>query len=396
MKSLQQLIKEQSNDILQEIIHIRAHLHRNPELSFQEEKTSQFIGSTLEKWGIPFKGGFAKTGLVGRIEGKNPDKKIIALRADMDALPIEENTDNLYCSINKGVMHACGHDMHMASLLGAAHILNNLKDKWEGTLLLLFQPGEELLPGGAKIMMEEGALEPRCDMILAQHVLPDMPSGTVGFRGGMYMASGDEIYLKVIGKGGHAAMPHQLNDTVLIASHIVVALQQIVSRHCDARIPTVLSIGKMIANGATNIIPSQVHMEGTFRTMDEKWRKKAKQLIKDIAQSTARSMGADCEVKIVDGYPFLVNHPRHTSEAREFASDFLGEDHIVDMDIRMTTEDFGYYSQKYPVTFYRFGVQSPETKQPASLHTSGFQAHDQALLTGMGLMAWLAVSFLNK
>ena len=386
-------IQEYSKLIYPEIKEIRAHFHKNPELSFQEFNTSIFIQNYLKNLGIDFKSGYAKTGIVGKIQGKNPNKKVIALRSDMDALPIEENSTNQYCSINKGIMHACGHDMHMASLLGAAKILHQFKNEWEGTILLLFQPGEELLPGGAKLMMEEGALDPKPEWILGQHVLPDMPTGTVGFRSGMYMASGDEIYLTIKGKGGHAAMPHKCTDTVLIASHIIVALQQIVSRHGDARIPTVLSFGKMIANGATNIIPNKVNIEGTFRTMNEEWRAKAKQLIKDIAQNTAKGMGGECEVTIKDGYPFLVNHENFTDLAKANAIEYLGKNCVENMEIRMTTEDFGYYSQEYPVSFYRFGVQQNKS---GSLHTPNFQADEKALETSCGLMAWLAISFLNR
>ncbi|PKQ65153.1 N-acyl-L-amino acid amidohydrolase [Labilibaculum filiforme] len=393
MTNLKTKILAFSDQINAEIKEIRAHLHRHPELSFQEFETSKFIQNYLNELGIPFQSGFVKTGIVGKIEGKNPSKKVIALRSDMDALPISENKNNKYCSTNEGVMHACGHDMHMAGLLGTAKILTEFKNEWEGTVLLIFQPGEELLPGGAKLMMEEGALNPEPEWILGQHVLPDMPAGTVGFRSGMYMASGDEIYLTVKGKGGHAAMPHKCTDTVLVASHIIVALQQIVSRHCDARIPTVLSFGKMIANGATNIIPDEVKIEGTFRTMNEEWRAKAKQLITDIAQTTAKGMGASCEVDIRHGYPFLVNDENSTQEAKKNAIDLLGKDKVVDMDIRMTTEDFGFYSQKYPVTFYRFGVQSDKN---GSLHTSSFEANDNSLNTCMTTMAYLAISYLNK
>ena len=242
-------------------------------------------------------------------------------------------------------------------------------------------------------MMEEGALNPEPEWILGQHVLPDMPAGTVGFRSGMYMASGDEIYLKIKGKGGHAAMPHNCTDTVLVASHIIVALQQIVSRHCDARIPCVLSFGKMIANGATNIIPDEVNIEGTFRTMNEEWRAKAKQLITSIAQSTALGMGAECEVDIRHGYPFLINNEEITDQAKNNAIELLGADRVVNMDLRMTTEDFGFYSQKYPATFYRFGVKSDKN---GSLHTSTFEANEDALETSISTMAWLAISYLNK
>ncbi|MGZ2370856.1 M20 metallopeptidase family protein [Ancylomarina sp. YFZ004] len=393
MEHITNIIKELSYNLLEEIKAIRVHLHQYPELSFEEFETSKFIQKQLDSYGISYRGGFVKTGIVGKIEGKNPTKKVLALRADMDALPVHENESHPICSKNDGIMHACGHDIHMASLLGTAKILNELKDKWEGTVLLIFQPGEELLPGGARMMMEEGALSPEPDLIMAQHVLPDMESGHVGFREGMYMASGDEIYLNVKGKGGHGAMPHKCDDTVLIASHIVVALQQIVSRHADIRIPTVLTIGKMIADGATNIIPSEVKLEGTFRTMNEEWRAKAKQLITDIAQNTAKGMGAECEVDIKHGYPFLVNDVNSTRSAKSAAIAYLDNDRVEDMDIRMTTEDFGFYSQKYPACFYRFGVKKEKS---GGLHTSNFQADDMSLETSMGTMAYLAIDFLNK
>ena len=386
-------IKKLSHNYLEEVKAIRTHLHEFPELSFEEFETSKFIQKQLESYGISYKSGFVKTGIVGKIEGRYPNKRVLALRADMDALPIHENESHSICSKNDGFMHACGHDMHMASLLGTAKILNELKNEWEGTVLLIFQPGEELLPGGARMMMAEGALSPEPDLIMAQHVLPDMESGHVGFREGMYMASGDEIYLKIKGKGGHGAMPHKCDDTVLIASHIVVALQQIVSRHADIRIPTVLTFGKIIAEGATNIIPSEVKLEGTFRTMNEEWRAKAKQLITDIAQNTAKGMGAKCEVDITHGYPFLVNDINYTRSSKNAAIAYLDHDKVEDMDLRMTTEDFGFYSQKYPSCFYRFGVKKDKS---SGLHTSGFEADDLSLETSMGTMAYLAIDFLNK
>ncbi len=393
MNDLKENIKKYAKSILCEIQEIRQFLHEYPELSFQEVKTSQFIQNKLDSYGISYKSGYVKTGIVAKLEGKNPNKKVIALRADLDALPITESPKNKFCSKNNGVMHACGHDMHMASLLGVAKILKQFKDHWEGTVLFIFQPGEELLPGGAKLLLETDALTPPPHWIIGQHVLPDMSSGTVGFRSGMYMASGDEIYLTVKGEGGHAAMPNKCADTILIASHIIVALQQIVSRHCDPRIPTVLTFGDIQGKGATNIIPKEVKIAGTFRTMNEAWRTKAKQLITSIAQHTAESMGATCEVEIKHGYPFLINHEELTNQAKYAAIDFLGEKYVTNMDIRMTTEDFGYYSQHYPATFYRFGVKHENS---GALHTSTFQADDKSLETAIGVMTWITISFLNN
>ena len=285
-------ITSRVDSLQEEFINIRRHLHKYPELSFQEYKTSAYICQKLEEYGIEYKKGIAETGVLGIIKCKNPNKKVIALRADIDALPIQEETNLEFKSVNENVMHACGHDLHTACLLGASKILKELKEELEGTLLLLFQPGEELLPGGARLMLDQGVFSDiKPNYIIAQHVLPDMKCGHVGYKSGMYMASGDEIYLNIKGQGGHGALPHKLTDTVLVASHIIVALQQIVSRNGNAEIPTVLSFGKIEANGATNIIPDEVKIAGTLRTMDESWRKQAKQLINQIAQNTAKAMG---------------------------------------------------------------------------------------------------------
>ncbi len=394
---LKQTIKELSKKYYPETINIRRHIHENPELSFEEFNTSSYICSKLDEYNIPYKSGYVKTGIIGIIKGKNPDKKVIALRADMDALPIEESENNPIKSCNKGVMHACGHDAHSASLLGTAKILNELKDRWEGTIMLIFQPGEEKFPGGAKLMMNEGALDyPKPEIIIGQHVMPDMETGDVGFKSGMYMASGDEVYLTVKGKGGHAAMPHTLTDTVLVASHIIVSLQQIVSRIVPADIPTVLSFGKVIANGATNIIPEKVEIAGTLRTMNEEWREKIKSHIRKIASDVAESMGATCEVKINDGYPVVTNDDLVTEQAFSAAQEYLGEKHVQKMNIRMTAEDFGYYTQKYPSTFYRFGVKQANNIHTGGLHTPGFNLNESSLETSVGLMAYIAMQVLGQ
>ena len=393
---LKQTIKDLTQKYYPEIINIRRHIHENPELSFEEFNTSKYICSKLDEYGIPYKSGYVKTGIIGTIKGNNPNKKVIALRADMDALPIEENEENPIKSCNKGVMHACGHDAHAASLLGTAKILNELKNQWEGTILLIFQPGEEKFPGGAKLMMEEGALDnPKPEIIIGQHVLPDMATGNVGFKEGMYMASGDEVYLTIRGKGGHAAMPHTLNDNVLIAANIIVSLQQIVSRMVPANIPTVLSFGKVIANGATNIIPEKVEIAGTLRTMNEEWRAKIKVQIRKIASEIAASMGATCDVKINDGYPVVTNSAEVTEKAYLAAQQYLGLEHVHKMDIRMTAEDFGYYTQAYPCTFYRFGVKQMNNLPTGGLHTPGFNLNESSLNTSVGLMAFIALDILQ-
>ena len=347
--------------------------------------------------GISYRSGFVRTGILGRIEGRNPHKRTIALRADMDALPIAEQNEVDYRSQNQGVMHACGHDVHSTSLLGAAYILNRLRHEWEGTVLLIFQPGEEKLPGGAKLMMEEGIFDGQePELIIGQHVMPNYEVGKAGFKPGMYMASADEIYMTIRGQGGHGALPHMLTDTVLVASHIVVAMQQLVSRNASAAVPSVLSFGKFEAAGATNIIPNEVKLEGTFRTMNEAWRTDAHTRIEKLARGIADSMGAECEVDIRKGYPYLVNHEQATLRARYDAADFLGEENVIDMDIRMTGEDFAYFTQKYPAVFYRLGVKPRGERQFGGLHTPTFDIDEEALQHGAGLMAWLAVSALAR
>jgi len=378
-------------------IETRRHLHRHPELSFNEYNTAAFVAGKLEEAGIPFKDKVAVTGLVGIIEGKNPGRKTIALRADMDALPISEKNDVLYKSVNEGVMHACGHDVHTTSLLGAAKILMDLKDEFEGTVRLVFQPGEEKLPGGASIMISEGVLtNPVPAAMLGQHVMPLIDVGKVGFRSGIYMASTDEIYATVKGKGGHGAMPHTVIDPVLITSHIIVALQQIVSRNANPIMPSVLSFGKVIANGATNVIPDEVYLEGTFRTLDEKWRNDAHVKMKHLAETLAISMGGTCEFNIHKGYPVLYNNERLTAAAKKHAIDFLGKENVQDLDIWMAAEDFAFYSQHVDACFYRLGVRNEARGIVSSVHTPTFDIDEDALLTGMGLMAYLAIRELEN
>ncbi len=396
MKDLKNKIKKYATDFLPEIIAIRRHIHINPELSFEEFNTSDFIISKLEGMGIPYKKNIAKTGIVALIEGKEPHLKVTTLRADMDALPITEESNVEYKSINNGVMHACGHDAHMASLLGAAKILSELKNDFKGTVKLIFQPSEEKFPGGALLMIKEGALEnPKSDNIIGQHVLPTLEAGKVGLKTGKYMASTDEIYITVKGKGGHGATPELIIDPVLIASHIVVALQQIVSRNAMPGVPTVLSFGRFIANGRTNIIPDEVKIDGTIRTFDEIWRAEAHKKITKMAQSIAESMGGACDVFIDKGYPYLVNDTHLTNKVKNYAIDYLGNNNVIDLDMRMTSEDFAYYSQKIPACFYRLGVKNEKKKITSNLHTSTFDVDEQALETGMGLMAWIALSELT-
>ena len=393
---IKEKIQKLAGEIFNDVVSYRRHIHANPELSFKEFQTSLFIQGKLTAWGIPFTT-MANTGVVGLIKGDLPSNEVIALRADMDALPIHEANDKPYISKNKGVMHACGHDVHSSSLLGCAYILNSLKAEFGGTIKLIFQPAEELLPGGASIMIKEGVLEnPVPAHIVGQHVMPLIETGKVGFRSGIYMASTDELYITVTGKGGHGAQPQQNIDPVLIAAHIIVALQQIVSRNSDPRLPSVLSIGKVNANGATNIIPNEVKMEGTFRTLNEEWRKEAKRLMKKLAEGIAESMGGSCEFDIHNGYPFLINEPILTGNAKACAEEYLGKENVVDLDIWMAAEDFAYYSQVTNACFYRLGTGNAAKGTTYSVHTPNFDIDEDALKVSTGLMAYIALKQLGN
>lgn len=388
-------IKQLASTIFPEIVEIRRHIHANPELSFQEFETSEFVKKKLKEWDIPFVE-MANTGVVGFIKGAKNSDKSIALRADMDALPIQELNDKPYKSTKSGVMHACGHDVHTASLLGTAYILKNLSSSFGGQIKLVFQPGEEVLPGGASIMIKEGVLEnPKPNAMLGQHVLPFLESGKVGFRSGIYMASTDELYVTVKGKGGHGAQPHQNIDPVLISAHMIVALQQIVSRNADPRLPSVLSFGKVEAKGATNVIPNEVKLEGTFRTLNEEWRKQAHVLMKKMAEGIAESMGGSCEFNIMNGYPFLINEEKLTESSKLAAIEYLGNENVVDLDIWMAAEDFAYYSQQTDACFYRLGTGSVKKDTFHSVHTPNFDIDENALSLSTGLMAYLALKQLD-
>lgn len=395
MTDLIHRIQQLSEDYFEEIVSIRERLHAHPELSFKEFETANFVESKLKEFGIENCERKAETGITFTLKGSKPGK-CIALRADMDALPIHEQNDVPYKSKNEGVMHACGHDVHTSSLLGAVKILSELKDHWSGSIKFIFQPGEESAPGGASKLIKEGVLKnPEPSAILGQHVMPLIDVGKVGFRSGKYMASADEIYFTVKGKGGHGAMPELAIDPVVIASHIIIALQQIVSRVASPKMPSVLTFGKVQANGANNVIPDEVKVDGTFRTFDEKWRAEAKERMKKMAVGMAESMGATCDFEIVDGYPFLTNEPEYTDRNRQAAIAYLGEENVEDLDLWMAAEDFAFYTHQTDGCFYRLGIRNEEKGITSNVHTSTFDIDKNALKTGMGLMAWLAINELN-
>lgn len=385
-------IKSLAGNYADEFIDVRHHLHANPELSYEEFETSKFVQGKLNEWRIPFEVK-ATTGVVGLIKGKNPGSRIIALRADMDALPITEENDVLYKSKNNGVMHACGHDVHTTCLLGAAKILNELKDEWEGTVKLIFQPGEEKNPGGASLLIKEGVLkDPAPQKIFALHVHPGLEVGKFSFRGGMIMASADEIYITIRSKGGHAAAPQFTADTILIASQLVVSLQQIVSRNNNPFNPSVLSITSFQGGNTTNVIPSEVKLMGTFRAMNEEWRFKAHELIIKQTKELVAAMGAEADVRIDVGYPFVLNDQALSDHAREQAGLFAGKENVEETEMRMGAEDFAYYSHEIPGCFFRLGAGNKAKGITAGVHTPTFNIDEKAIQNGMGMMAWLAVS----
>lgn len=389
---LQQTIKQLAKQYADEFINIRHHLHAHPELSYQEFETSKFVQDKLRSFNIPFEVK-ATTGVVGIIRGKNPDSRVIALRADMDALPIQEENEVPYKSQNTGVMHACGHDVHTTILLGAAKILNELKNDWEGTVKLIFQPGEERNPGGASYMIKEGVLDnPKPQGIFGLHVHPGLDLGKLSFRKGRVMASADELYVTIRSKGGHAAAPHLTADTVLTASQLIVSLQQVISRNNNPLSPSVLSICSIQGGHTTNVIPSEVKLMGTFRAMDEAWRTKAHDLIRKQAKGIAEASGAEIELHIDVGYPTVDNDPALTETGWQLANAYMGKENVEETEIRMGAEDFGYYTQVIPGCFYRLGVRNTEKGIIHNVHTPQFNIDERAIETGIGMMAWLGAS----
>jgi amidohydrolase len=389
---IQEKIKALARKYSSEFIEVRRHLHANPELSYQEFETSAFVQNKLKELGIPFEI-MAKTGVIGLIQGKNPGKRTLALRGDMDALPIKEENEVAYKSSKAGLMHACGHDVHTAILLGAAKILSELSNEWEGTIKLIFQPGEEKNPGGASLLIKEGVLDnPKPAAIFGLHVHPGLEVGKLSFRAGEVMASSDELYFTIKGKGGHAAAPQTTTDTILIASQLVVALQQIISRNKNPLSPSVLSITSIQGGYTTNVIPSEVKMMGTFRAMDEQWRIKAHELIRKMTVELVHSMGGEVEVHIDKGYPVVFNNVALNIMARFQAETFIGKENVSETEVRMGSEDFGFYTQQIPGCFYRLGVMNIGKGIISGVHTPTFNIDESAIEIGVGMMAWLGVS----
>ena len=402
MQELINTIKELAHQHADEIISIRRHIHQHPELSFDEIHTSAFVCSVLDKYKISYTKGIVKTGVVALIEGKNPTKQTILLRADLDALPIEEKNDVTYKSQNVGVMHACGHDAHTASVLGTVIILNQLTNEFEGTIKIMFQPGEEVLPGGASLMIKEGVLRnPTVDKAFGQHVFPSMEVGKVGFRKGMYMASTDELHITITGKGGHAAMAGEYNNPIVVAAHVITAIEKEfpfaidaegVARNKHNNIPTVIAFGKVEAKGATNVIPESVYLAGTFRTMDEIWRATVKEKITSIIESICEMYHTKASINIEKGYPFLTNDEVVTEQAKQSAILYLGKENVEDLPLRMTAEDFAYITQEVPSCFYRTGTANKAQGITSGVHTATFNIDEKAMELASGLMAWMVIN----
>ena len=382
-------IKALADKHFDSIVDIRKYLHANPELSFKEFETSKYIKEILNLWGVSFTDGYVETGILVVLEGKNPASKNLALRADFDALPINEKNRVEYCSKNEGVMHACGHDAHTACLLGALKILHSSRELWSGTIKFIFQPAEERLPGGAKQMIAEGVLEnPNVKNVIAQHVLPDLEVGKVGFRSGIYMASTDELYIKIKGVGGHAAIPAQYNNPILASSNLILKLTSFFASHKDS----IFAIGYFQADGSTNVIPDQVKLMGTFRALSEEYRKQSHIDMKSIVSDVEKEYNVKIELDIKHGYPALYNDEEFTKKQISSAKEYLGEENVIDLPIRMTAEDFSYFANAVPSCFYRLGTGNKKKGIVHGLHTSRFDIDEESLKIGMGMIAYLAIS----
>ena len=394
------MIKEKIADLsktyFKELVEVRRHIHSNPELSFNEKETATFLSKKLREADISHKTSIGGYGILAEIKGNLEGDSVIALRADMDALPIQETTHLPYASRKEGIMHACGHDVHSTCVLGAALILNQLRPHFGGTVQFIFQPAEEVLPGGAKLMLEDGLFDELSPKhIIGQHVFPELPAGKVGFRPGPYMASTDEIYIRVIGKGGHGAKPDQVIDPVLISAHLLIALQQVASRWSNPQMPTVLSFGKIEGKGATNIIPNEVNIAGTFRTFSESWRTEAHGKITQLCEQLVSSMGGTVEIRIEKGYPVLVNDEEFTEHCRNMAIELFGSENVVELEMRTTAEDFAYFAQAYPSCFYRLGTSNEDGSLSLPVHNSGFSVNEECIHIGSQLMSWLALQSLR-
>ncbi len=373
-----------------ELTEWRSHMHQHPELSFQEHETTRWVANQLDGMGIRHTALPSGTGLIAKIE--NGEGPTIAFRAELDALPMTEQTGAPYASAIEGRMHACGHDVHTACLLGALRILIENLDGWQGTVFGIFQPGEEQLPGGAKAIVEGNLLVPQPDAVIALHVMPELEAGMVGFRPGRYMASTDELYITVHGKGGHAAMPHLAIDPIVMQAHLILALQNAVSRWSNPALPTVLSICRVQGGTTTNVIPAEVKLAGTLRTYDEAWRAELHSRLRTLVEGIAEGLGGTAEFEIRHGYPALPNDAGLTHRLRDITAELLGEDKVAELDLRPTADDFAYYAQAYQSCYFRLGTRDQGAGLTHSVHSPFFDVPQSVLPTGAGLLAWMVIS----
>ncbi len=399
MNDLLKDLNAEIDAIFPKVVAIRRHIHQHPELSFQEYETSAYIQEQLTALDIPFKL-VANTGVVALLEGeKSPSDTIVVLRADIDALPIHEQNDVFYKSKNEGVMHACGHDFHTANLLGVASVLKGYKTEFSGKIVLLFQPAEEKIPGGAIQILDSGILESfggKIKAILGMHVSPRVPLGKIGLRPGRFMASSDEFYMTIKGRGGHAAEPHRAIDPIMIAAQLLTTLQQVVSRKANPDIPSVLTFGRFIGEGAANVIPEEVKLAGTFRTMDEAWRKEALETVAEISRTLPVALGATVDVEVRHGYPALNNNPELTQQVKNIIQTNMGNDVVQDLEIWMAAEDFAYYSYQYPALFMLVGTNNNDNATQHGLHNPQFNLDEKAFKIGISVFVNAALSLLNE
>tara|TARA_B100000902_G_C27253285_1_gene886438 strand:+ start:152 stop:1360 length:1209 start_codon:yes stop_codon:yes gene_type:complete len=391
-EDIKNAVKKHTESVIKEVVKIRRWIHQHPELSFQEKNTSAFICSILKKYDIPFENNIAGYGVVALIKCNNHQSQVIGVRADMDALPIHELNSVAYKSINEGVMHACGHDVHTAIALGVAIVLKSLKDKLTGTIKFIFQPAEEKLPGGASIMIREGVLQsPKVDKILALHVYPEFEVGYVGFRPGKYMAACDELYITIKGKGGHAALPEKVINPITAAAETIVLIKKKILKRSNSH-KYVLEFGDFHAYGASNVIPEKAFLKGTLRTLDEDFRNEVHRLLISQIKYIETKFSVSCDLEIKKGYPVLHNDPNLTEECKKISRYFLDFPYVKDLDIRMASEDFSYFSQECPACFFRLGVANKEKNITHLVHSPNFNIDEKSLEIGVGLMSYIVIS----
>ncbi|MEJ5244872.1 MAG: M20 family metallopeptidase [Bacteroidota bacterium] len=384
-------IRNQVEEIYQQVVDFRRKIHQNPELSNKEFATTDFIISILKENNIEYKR-ITETGAVGIIGNGN---NCIALRADIDALPIKEETGLPFASQNPGIMHACGHDFHTAILLGSAIILKKFEEHLDGTIKLIFQPSEELIPGGALKMIKAGVLDnPRPKYVFGQHIYPELNTGEIAVSAGPVMAAADELYWNLYGKGSHAAQPHMGNDPLIVAAHLIIHLQAMLNKNKNPFSPAVLSVTSVIGGKATNIFPEFASMQGTLRTFDESLRSKLHKLIENNSRQIASLFDVKCDVEVRKGFPALINNSELVDKFKDIANQALGVNNVHSFEPKMWAEDFAYFAREIPSVFWFLGVKQSVDSEVVPLHNSKLNPDEQAMKTGMLAMVNAAIELL--